>query len=128
MNGDVIANTIEVESLNVIPNLIDAAIGGVIGDRIVGGVVVPKPAAPPTVPQSVAMWQARAILIKEGLLTPINNYFASIADPVKREQAIAKFEYSSTVQRTDTLVTKLIPALGKSEAQIDQMFIDAAAL
>ena len=84
--------------------------------------------APKTVPQAVAMWQARAILIKEGLLTPINAYFASIPNQVAREQAIAKFEYSSTVQRNDPLVTQLIPALGKSEAQIDQMFIDAAAL
>lgn len=41
MNGDVIVNTIVVDSLDVIPNLIDAAIGGKIGDSIENGVVVP---------------------------------------------------------------------------------------
>jgi len=46
-NG-VIANTIEVDSLDVIPGLIDASIGGAIGDSVVGGVIVPKPASTKT--------------------------------------------------------------------------------
>lgn len=45
----VILNTIVVDSLGVIPNLIDASIGGQIGDKIVSGGVVPKPAQMPTV-------------------------------------------------------------------------------
>lgn len=40
-NG-VIINTIVVDSLDVIPGLVDASIGGQIGDKIVGGVVVPQ--------------------------------------------------------------------------------------
>lgn len=46
--GSVIINTIVVESLDILPNLVDASIGGVIGDKIVGGVLVPKPAHVPT--------------------------------------------------------------------------------
>jgi hypothetical protein len=41
-NG-VIINTIEVESLTDFPNLVDASLGGVIGDSIVNGVVIPQP-------------------------------------------------------------------------------------
>lgn len=37
-----IVNTVEVASLDVIPGLVDASIGGQIGDSLVEGVVVPK--------------------------------------------------------------------------------------
>jgi len=47
-NG-LIVNTIEVDSLNVLPGLVDASIGGSIGDSIVNGVVVPKPIPTPTI-------------------------------------------------------------------------------
>lgn len=42
MDGNVIANTIEVSDLSVIPGLVDAAIGGRIGDSIIDGIVIPK--------------------------------------------------------------------------------------
>lgn len=42
-NG-VIINTIEVESISVLPNLFDASIGGSKGDSIVDGVLIPKQA------------------------------------------------------------------------------------
>jgi hypothetical protein len=45
----VIINTIVVDSLDVFPDLVDADIGGTIGDRIENGEVVSKPAAMPTV-------------------------------------------------------------------------------
>lgn len=46
-NG-VILNTIVVDDLDVIPNLVDASIGGSIGDSIIGGTVVPKPVSAPS--------------------------------------------------------------------------------
>lgn len=45
MKGDEIVNTILVESLSVLPNLVDASIGGSIGDKIIDGVVVPRETA-----------------------------------------------------------------------------------
>lgn len=39
----VIINTIVVESINDLPNLADAEMGGTIGDSIVDGVVIPRP-------------------------------------------------------------------------------------
>jgi hypothetical protein len=91
------------------------------------------PAAPPTepapaVPESVAMWQARAILIEDDLLDDVNSILAAIPDDKARKLAQAKFEYSSTVRRDDPLVTQVIPQLGKTEAEIDGMFVRAAGL
>lgn len=80
------------------------------------------------VPQSVAMWQARAILIEDDLLDDVNAVLARIPDEKMRKLAQAKFEYSSTVRRDDPLVTEVIPQLGKSEVEIDQMFVRAARL
>ena len=44
-NG-IIINTIIVDSRDFLPNLVDAVIGGQIGDRIDGGLVVKKPSPP----------------------------------------------------------------------------------
>lgn len=85
-------------------------------------------AAQPAVPEQVAMWQARAILIEDDLLDDVNAVLAEIPDEKARKLAQAKFEYSSTVRRDDPLVTETIPSLGKSESEIDQMFIRAARL
>lgn len=38
-----ITNTIVVDDLDIIPGLVDASIGGTIGDSIINGAVVPKP-------------------------------------------------------------------------------------
>lgn len=42
----VIINTVVVDSLDALPDLIDASIGGTIGDRVVDGVVVPATPTP----------------------------------------------------------------------------------
>lgn len=52
LSGQVIVNTIEVPNLTVIPNLVDASIGGNIGDSIINGVVVPKPPPTPVAPDA----------------------------------------------------------------------------
>ncbi|MDF3073463.1 MAG: hypothetical protein K0S54_1130 [Alphaproteobacteria bacterium] len=52
----------------------------------------------------------------------------AINDPVVRAKALAKFEYSNTVRRDDPLLTTVVPALGKTEAEIDAMFIAASKL
>lgn len=91
--------------------------------------VVVVPSAPfVEVPEFVAMWQARSVMIADGILAAVVAALAGISDPIARAQAQAKFEYSSTVRRDDPLVKNIIPALGKTEAQIDSMFIRAAAM
>jgi hypothetical protein len=46
--NSVIINTIVVDSLDALPDLIDASIGGSAGDRIIDGAVIPKPLPQPT--------------------------------------------------------------------------------
>jgi phosphoenolpyruvate carboxylase len=89
---------------------------------------MPPAALPPEVPAQVAMWQARAVLIEDDLLDAVNAVLAAIPDEKTRKLAQAKFEYSSTVRRDDPLLTTVIPQLGKTEAEVDALFIRAAGL
>ena len=60
----VILNTIVVDSLDVFPNLVDAYIGGQIGDSIVAGALLFKPAEPPTREEKKAARAAAVDAIK----------------------------------------------------------------
>lgn len=128
INDGVIANTIEVDSLDVIPGLVDASIGGSIGDSIVNGAVVPKPAPPaPVVPSEITMRQARLVLLSAGKLAAVDAAIDAMSEPTKSAARI-EWEYSSAVQRHNGFVSQLGPALGLTEAQIDAMFVAGAAL
>ena len=50
----VIVNTIVVDSLTVFPGLVDAAIGGTVGDIVRGGALIPKATPLPTQAEYVA--------------------------------------------------------------------------
>jgi len=58
IKDDKIVNTIEVDALDVFPGLVDAALGGVIGDGWVGGKPVPAPLIMPTETEYVASVQS----------------------------------------------------------------------
>ena len=63
VNG-VITNTIVVDSIDVFPCLVDASIGGTVGDSIVNGAIVPKATPLPTQAEYTtaleAMYDAKA--------------------------------------------------------------------
>lgn len=122
----IIVNTIEVIDISVLPGLVDASIGGSIGDGYVDGIVVPKVPPPTPVPESIAMWQAREELIDRDLLSLVMTVLNAIEDPIKKAKALARFEYSSTVRRDDALLTEVLPVLGFSTEQTDDMFISAS--
>lgn len=84
-------------------------------------------ATAPIVPEEIAMWQARAVMIDAGILAGVYAIFNAMASPAK-EKAIAKFEYSSTMRRSDPLINYAAPALGLTQAQIDTLFIEASKL
>lgn len=83
--------------------------------------------APALVPASVSMRNAQRILYREGLLTSVE---AVIATMEGEEGDLARIDWARalTVERTDPIVLHLIPQLGKSELEIDHMFIDADLL
>lgn len=86
----------------------------------------PEP-GPPPVPPSVTMRQARLALLGAGKLALVDAAINSLPEPA-RTQARITWDYSSEVQRHNGLVSQMAPALGLSSAQIDALFIAAAAI
>jgi len=79
------------------------------------------------VPQAVTMKQARLSLLNANMLTEANNAIAAMTGTAGQAAQI-EWEFSPTVGRHDPLVTAIGPTLGLTDAQIDQLFIAAAAL
>lgn len=85
--------------------------------------IVPYVPPPPTIPQSVAMRQARLALLAAGLLDSVETAIAGAGPAAKIE-----WEYAQEVQRAAGLVPAMATALGMTEAQIDALFVQAATL
>lgn len=82
----------------------------------------PEPAdIPPVIIPTLTMRQARLALLGVGLLDEVE---AAITTPENR----IWWDYSTTVERNHPLVNAVLTALGKTEAEIDDMFIGAALL
>ena len=82
----------------------------------------PEPAdIPPVVIPTLTMRQARLALLDVGLLDEVE---AAITAPSDR----IWWDYSTTVERNHPLVDAVLGAVGKTESEIDEMFIDAAFL
>jgi len=80
------------------------------------------------VPEDVAMWQSRDLLIKYDLLDNVIATIAAIQDPVARKRAESKFEFSNTVRRNDSLLNYVMTQAGFTSEQVDDWFIEAHAL
>lgn len=98
-----------------------------IGDLWDGENFTPAPPAPPVVPASVTMRQARLALLGAGLLDDIDAAINGLPSPQK-EAARIEWEYSQEVQRHNGFVSVLAPMLGLTDAQTDALFIGAATL
>lgn len=98
-----------------------------IGDLWDGENFTPAPPAPPVVPASVTMRQARLALLGAGLLDYIDAAINGLPSPQK-EAARIEWEYSQEVQRHNGFVSVLAPMLGLTDAQTDALFIGAATL
>lgn len=79
------------------------------------------------VPQMVTMRQARLMLLGAGLLDKVQGIIDSLPEPQKKA-ALIDWDYSNTVERKFGLVSQLAPAMGMTEAQIDELFIAASKL
>jgi hypothetical protein len=124
----VIINTIMVESLDFLPNLWDAAIGGQIGDSIINGQLVPAPPPAPPVPQEVTRRQGlQAIFLMydmtqdqlEAKVTSI------ITDPTQQYLTLVEIRASQTFERQRPIVIQMGQALGWD---LDALFIKAGSL
>ena len=87
---------------------------------------VPPPA--PVIIVPITMRQARLELLSVGKLDDVNAALAAIPDEQERKAAQIEWEYAAIVERTAPLVKALTPALGFTEAEMDDLFKRAALL
>lgn len=104
----------------------DAAAHAALIAEVEATYVPPEP-APPYVPASVTMRQARLALLGAGLLASVDAAIDSLPNPQK-EVARIEWEYAVEVQRSSGLVPMMGVALGLDDAALDALFIEAAAL
>jgi len=82
----------------------------------------PEPAdIPPVIIPTLTMRQARLALLGAGLLDEVESAITTPEDRIW-------WDYSTTVERSHPLVNAVLAALGKTETEIDDMFIAAATL
>jgi len=116
-----VVNTIEVESLNFLPNLIDGTVGGIGWSYVNGQLIEPEPTPEPT-PTSITPRQARLKLLEADLL---DNLEAVIT--TNRAWQI-EWEYATEVKRDSPLIDAVASEASLTVEQIDQMFIEASKL
>jgi hypothetical protein len=79
------------------------------------------------VPAQVTMRQARLALFNAGKLANVDAAINSLPSPQK-EVAQIEWEFSSTVERGRDITTSIATALGMSEQDLDNLFIEASKL
>lgn len=100
-------------------------------DALTGEIeIVDIPDAAPisvVVPTAVPMRNARLALLSAGLLAQVESMISSLPG----DDGIAariNWEFAQTVRRDDQLVASMWVALGKTEAELDALFIAADAI
>jgi hypothetical protein len=125
-NG-VVVNTVEVETLGVLPGLVAAQGNEGIGWLYDGHVFTAPPPPPPVIPQSVTMRQARLALHANGLLGSVQPAIDALTEP-QHTQAQIEWEYSNALERGNPFVATLGAALGLNAAALDALFVQASQL
>jgi hypothetical protein len=91
--------------------------------------VVPIGPVPPVVPDTISARQIRLWLLQNGIsLQMVNTAISNIEDPLLRDSVSIEWEYAPYIERTHPMLIPLASALGLTEQQVDQAFIDASIL
>jgi hypothetical protein len=81
------------------------------------------------VPASVSARQIRLWLIQHGIsLSQVDAAIASIPDELQRDSVKVEWEYAPYVERAHPMLIPLAAALGLTEEQVDQAFIEASII
>lgn len=84
---------------------------------------------PATVPTSVSARQIRLWLLRQGIsLAAVDAAIDAIPDQLQRDSVRVEWDYSGYVERTHPMLVPLAAALGLTEQQVDQAFIEAAGI
>lgn len=82
------------------------------------------PEPPPVpVPEEVPQWQARRALLAAGLLSSVEAAVAAASQDIQ-----ITWEYAPNIVRDSPFIAAMAPALGLTDAQIDDLFRAAAAI
>jgi hypothetical protein len=81
--------------------------------------------APPTVPQSVSRFQARAALFEAGKLEQVETLMAAPETPMLMKLA---WEDAQEFKRTSPTVAAMAAALSLTEEELDNLFISASQI
>ena len=80
-----------------------------------------------TTPQMITPRQGYIILSRYGILEAVKNYFAAL-DGQEGEEAKIELEFAQEWKRTWPTLINAAHAFGLTDAQIDQMFIEASII
>ena len=81
----------------------------------------------PSCPQEITMRQARLVLLEHGLLANVQTAINSLPEPNKTKAQI-EWDYSNALQRDNSFVAVLGAALGLTDEDIDNLFIEGATM
>lgn len=87
-----------------------------------------NPVTTEIVPQSVTKAQGKAALIQSGLWQDVIDYVASIEDATQKVLAEVALNDTTHWQRSSPFLNAAAQALGLTDEQLDQMFIDASKI
>lgn len=121
------AGAIDAPHMILIDSL-DADLLGKIHNTNTGKFESAPAAAQPTVPQQITRAQGKAALITMGAWDGVTAYVAAIADPTERALAEVALNDTLTWQRSSPFLNTAAAALGLTPAQIDALFVAAAAI
>jgi hypothetical protein len=118
-----VVNTIEVDSLDFMPGLVDAALGGSIGHRYENGEFVALALHDADVPRSISPRQVRQALSRAGLRDAVEMAVAGGDQDLKDWWAFA-----TEFERHHPRVLAMADALNVSDKQLDEIWTLGAAL
>lgn len=86
------------------------------------------PLPTPAAPGSITRAQGKAALIQRGLWPSVLNYAASIEDETDRQLADVALNDTTDWQRSSPFLNAAAQALGLTDEQIDELFIEASQI
>lgn len=82
-----------------------------------------------SVPASVSARQIRLWLLRQGIsLAAVDAAIDAIPDQLQRDSVRVEWDYAPYVERTHPMLLPLAAALGLTEQQVDQAFIEASSI
>ena len=128
IDGGIVVNTIEVDSLDFMPGLVAAVAGEGIGWSYDGQTFTPPapPSQPPQVPLAVSKAQGKTALINAGLWPTVLAAIAAIEDATQRQLAEVAVHDTTTWDRTSPTLNALAYGLGMDDVQLDALFVAAS--